>query len=70
MARRVVDSPELSDWLKKEAAERSLWDFTRQLWRWIDPSPFRDNWHIGCISEHLEAVTRGEVHLPPSPDSG
>ena len=70
MARRVVDGPELSDWLKQEAAERSLWDFTRQLWRWIDPAPFRDNWHIGCIAEHLEAVTRGEIHrllinIPP-----
>ena len=42
-------------------AEASLWDFTRQMWRWIDPAPFRDNWHIGCICEHLEAVTRGSI---------
>ena len=67
LGRRAVDHP---DWIEAEAAERSLWEFTRQLWRWIDPAPFRDNWHIGCIAEHLEAVTRGEIHrllinIPP-----
>ncbi len=58
------------DWLDQELAERSLREFTRQLWPWVDPSPFRDNWHIGAICEHLEAVSRGEirrllVNIPP-----
>ena len=67
LVRRSIDRPE---WFEQEAAERSLWEFTRQMWRWIDPAPFRDNWHIGAIAEHLEAVTRGEIHrllinIPP-----
>ncbi|MCY4114501.1 MAG: hypothetical protein OXG33_11285 [Chloroflexi bacterium] len=36
----------------------------------MDPAPFRDNWHIRVICEHLEAVTRGEIRrlltgIPP-----
>ena len=58
------------DWLDQELAERSLREFTHQLWPWVDPSPFRDNWHIGAICEHLEAVSRGEIrrlliNIPP-----
>ena len=58
------------DWIEQELAERSLWEFTRQMWPWIDPAPFKDNWHIGCIAEHLEAVNLGQIHrliinIPP-----
>ena len=58
------------DWIDQELAERSLHEFTRQMWRFVDPAPFRDNWHMGCIAEHLEAVTRGEIsrlviNIPP-----
>ena len=58
------------DWIDQELAERSLHEFTRQLWPWVDPSPFRDNWHIGVISERLEAVSTGEIrrlliNIPP-----
>ena len=58
------------DWIEQELAERSLWEFTRQMWKWIDPAPFRDSWHIGCIAEHLEAVNLGQIHrliinIPP-----
>lgn len=35
-----------------------------------DATPYEWNWHIGCISEHLEAVYRGEIkriiiNVPP-----
>ncbi len=58
------------DWLDQELAERSLWEFTRQMWRWADPAPFQDNWHIGAICEHLQAVSTGEIrrlliNIPP-----
>ena len=58
------------DWIEQELAERSLWEFTRQVWPWIDPAPFKDNWHIGCIAEHLEAVNLGQIqrlliNIPP-----
>lgn len=67
MAKQML--PTLED-IDRELAERSLWEFTRQMWPWIDPAPFRDNWHLGAIAERLEAVTRGEiqrllVNIPP-----
>ena len=55
----------------RRQAERSLSAFIRQAWPVVEPSaPFRDNWHIDAIAEHLEAVTRGEIrnlliNIPP-----
>ena len=67
LARLVLEHP---DWLEQEASERSLHEFVCQLWRYIDPATFQDNWHLRTICEHLEAVTRGDVkrliiNLPP-----
>jgi predicted phage terminase large subunit-like protein len=66
----VADDPRLEylSLLEEKArrlAERSLMAFIRQAWPIVEPSaPFRDNWHIDAIAEHLEAVTRGEIqHL-------
>ena len=63
----LVNNP---DWIEQELAERSLAEFIRQMWKWIDPSPYVGNWHIDAIAEHLEAVNRGEIHrliinIPP-----
>ena len=63
----LLIEPEMLD---KEIAERSLVEFTRELWRFMDAVPFRNNWHIEAIAEHLEAVTRGEIkrlliNIPP-----
>jgi predicted phage terminase large subunit-like protein len=52
-------------------AERSLSAFIAQAWHVVEPtSPFIPNWHIDAISEHLEAVTRGQIrnlliNMPP-----
>lgn len=36
--------------------------FVAESWRIVEPSnAFIDNWHIDCISEHLEAVTMGDI---------
>ena len=56
--------------LDKEIAERSLTEFTRELWHACDPATYKSNWHIDVICEHLEAVTRGEIkrlliNIPP-----
>ena len=63
----LLAEPEILD---KEIAERSLVEFTREFWHYIDPVPFRTNWHIEAIGEHLEAVSRGEIrrlliNIPP-----
>ena len=63
------------DLIKREKdrrlAQRDLMAFTRQSWDIIEPGvDFRENWHLNVISEHLMAVTSGEVrnlviNIPP-----
>lgn len=49
---------------QKQEARDSLHSFIRQGWHVLETRPFKDNWHLGAISEHLEAVTWGEIkHL-------
>lgn len=45
-------------------------DFVEVAWPHVDPSPFVDGWHIGVISEALEAVQAGQlrklvINIPP-----
>ena len=53
------------------AAEASLFEFTKQAWQVIEPgTEFVPGWHLRAISEHLEAVTDGEIkrlviNVPP-----
>lgn len=64
------DDPEVFQ-LEKELMQESLPDYTRRAWHIIEPStPFRQNWHIDAIFEHLEAVSAGQIHnliinIPP-----
>ncbi|HEY3417030.1 MAG TPA: phage terminase large subunit, partial [Armatimonadota bacterium] len=52
-------------------AEASLLEFIRQGWTTIEPgTTFLDNWHIGLIAEHLEAIQAGAIrrliiNIPP-----
>ncbi len=49
----------------------SFYDFVKMAWPLVEHGrPFVDNWHIGAVCEHLEAVYRGQVkrlviNLPP-----
>lgn len=49
----------------------SLRDFVKGAWAIVEPGvPYRHNWHIDAISEHLEAVTFGQIlnliiNIPP-----
>ena len=56
--------------LRYALAERSLADFIRLGWGYIDPADYIGNWHIDAICEYLEAVTNGEIrrliiNIPP-----
>ena len=57
--------------LEVELLTSSLHEFLKVAWPIIEPSrAFIDNWHIGAITEHLEAVDRGEIkrlviNIPP-----
>lgn len=56
---------------QRRAAQRSLLEFTRQSFEIIEPGQdFCNNWHLAVISEHLEAVSRGDIrnlviNIPP-----
>jgi predicted phage terminase large subunit-like protein len=59
-----------SDERRAESPKLTLHEFMRQSWPIIQPTPFVDNWHLGCMCEHLEAVTKGQItdllfNVPP-----
>ena len=72
---RAATLPNLNDstWLdiEREHCRRSLADFVRMAWPVLEPGqPYVHGWHIDAISEHLEAVTDGEItrlliNVPP-----
>lgn len=56
--------------IQKELSKRSLSYFIKCFWNYIDPAEYIHNWHIDAISEHLEAVTSGQIkrliiNIPP-----
>jgi phage terminase large subunit-like protein len=61
---RPQEAKALYDELDTKDAEDNLHDFVRLSWPVIEPkTPFKDNWHIGCVCEHLTAVTMGQILL-------
>lgn len=40
----------------KENCENDLYTFAKTFWHIVDPSPWRDLWHLQIIGEHLEAL--------------
>ena len=67
----MVSALHRPDIIDAELAKRSLYHFVRQAWHVVEPhTTFVDNWHIGAICEHLEAMTLGEIrnlliNIPP-----
>src|SRR3990167_10020753 len=57
--------------LDREICRRGLHHFVRMSWPIIEPAvPFVDNWHIGAVCEHLQAVTSNQIlrlvlNIPP-----
>lgn len=56
---------------KRTLCEKSLHSFVKEAWKIVEPdSPFRDNWHIRGICQHLESVAKGQIlqlliNVPP-----
>jgi predicted phage terminase large subunit-like protein len=55
---------------QRRTARKSLHEFVRQAWPLVEATPFVDNWHLGAVCEHLQAVTHGQIHkllinIPP-----
>jgi phage terminase large subunit-like protein len=67
----VAARQELARRAEIELARRSLYYFVRLAWHIVEPeSPFKDNWHIKAICDHLEAVYDGRIsnlliNVPP-----
>jgi predicted phage terminase large subunit-like protein len=59
------------DHIETEQQARKLRLFVEAAWPIVEPNaPFVGGWHIDCICEHLEAVTKGEllrliINVPP-----
>lgn len=57
--------------IDRELSARSFHDYIPLVWPQIEPTnPFIDNWHIGAIAEHLEAVSDNQIsrlviNVPP-----
>jgi hypothetical protein len=46
----------------KSEAEASLYEFVKQAWHVIEPvTPFVPGWHVEAVSEHLQAVSEGQI---------
>jgi predicted phage terminase large subunit-like protein len=72
MTERITgEAPEALRFIRAEKAKRSLLEFVRQAWMFIEPGMgFVEGWHHSAICEHLEAVSRGElrklvISVPP-----
>lgn len=64
------EAARLWDEIEKTECEESLYTFVKHAWKYFDPAPFTEGWHIRVICDHLEAVARGEIprfllNLPP-----
>jgi hypothetical protein len=46
---------------EKSLYERSFYAFLKAAWQYFDPSEFIPSWHLGCLADHLEAVSNGEI---------
>src|SRR5260370_14548311 len=46
---------------RRRLARKSLHEFVRQGWAEVEAAPFVDNWHIGAVCEHLQAVSAGQI---------
>lgn len=47
--------------VEAERLRRDYRRFIRAAWPLVDPAPFKGNWHIDCIAEHLQGVAEGQI---------
>lgn len=60
----------LEEQLDAEMGKRSLYQFVKLAWPYVEKVPFVDNWHIEEMCKALEAVASGElkrlvINVPP-----
>jgi len=67
---RLTTLPFQLDDVTRELCRRSLRKFVEAAWGTVEPHEFVPGWHIDCICDHLQAVSRGEIqnliiNIPP-----
>jgi hypothetical protein len=50
-----------ADALRASICADSLRDAIKTFWPLAETKPFKSNWHIDAIADHLEAVSKGEL---------
>ncbi|NES91966.1 phage terminase large subunit [Okeania sp. SIO2B9] len=66
-----LDNISLEDIKAKPQEKIGFKNFIKKAWKIVEPGrDFVDNWHIGAIAEHLEALSRGDIkklliNVPP-----
>jgi len=58
---RPIDADATMRDIEASNYERSLYEFLKAGWRYIDPNPYMDNWHLEAIAYHLKAVKDGQI---------
>jgi predicted phage terminase large subunit-like protein len=61
---------ELKRLVEAEKSRRSLIEFSKHAWKWIEPGEMMMNWHVDCLADHLVAVSNRQIkrlliNLPP-----
>jgi predicted phage terminase large subunit-like protein len=47
--------------IERELGSRSFWWFFRWAWRYMDPAPFVDGWHLRLMCEEMERLARRDI---------
>lgn len=69
--RAAAFAKSLQEDIKAALGRKRLHQHLKNIWPIIEPgAPFKDNWHLGAICEHLEAVSMGQIrrlliNMPP-----
>lgn len=56
--------------VERHLYEGSFYDFVQTAWCEVDPAPYKDNWHVEVLCDHLQAVADGRIkrlliNVPP-----
>lgn len=56
--------------MEARVLSHSLYKYVKEAWPYVESNDFIDGWHVGCICEHLEAVSEGKIaklliNIPP-----
>jgi len=63
LAQFLAYHPTLKADIDAELASRSLYHFVKASWPIVHATePFVPNWHIQAITDHLQAVVKGDIH--------